>query len=216
MKLLEIFIATGDTFIIAGDVNVHLETEELYAKKLKEIIHVFNLQQHVIGPTHRLGHTLDAVITNTDKSFVSDLQITEFDLSDHFLVDFNLNLEVEYKEYNTITYRKVKAVNNESFCNEINYRKAIISNATNLQDKVNMYNQVLKEIVDTHAPKKTKTIKVVRKAPWFDIEYATLRKRRRHAEKKFRRTGLESDKSEFKRLRKETTELAYKKKKIHF
>lgn len=211
MNLLESFIAKGNNFIIGGDINLHLETDESYAKKFKEILHILHLSQHVVGPTHRLGHTLDAVITNSD-SIVDNMVITEFDLSDHFLIDFNLNTEVEHKEYKTIVYRKLKAVNKEAFCKSIINNRVDISNAGTLRDKVTIYNQVMKELVNKHAPVKTKTIKVVKKAPWFDKEYADLRKRRRNAEKTFRKTALEIDEKEFIRLRKKTTELASRKK----
>ena len=181
VKLLEIFIATGDTFIIAGDVNIHVETEELYAIKFNEILHIFNLNQHVIGPTHRLGHTLDVVITNTDESFINNIEITEFGLSDHFLIDFYLNSEVDHKEYNTIIYRKINEIKPDTFCKDINGKKVSISNANNMKQKVDVYNKVM-EIVDDHAPLKTKTIKIVEL--WFDKDYADLRRKRRLAEKK--------------------------------
>ena len=67
-------------------------------------------------------------------------------------------------------------------------------------------------IIDKHAPVRSKTVKVVPRAPWFDTEYATLRRHRRKAEKKYRRTGHEVDKQLFQDLRKLTTLLAMDKK----
>ena len=74
----------------------------------------------------------------------------------------------------------------------------------------------MKELLDKHAPLITKTIKVVPNAPWFDDEYKQLRKSRRKAEKKYKRSKLPVDKEEFVRLRKETTTLAFKKKQEHY
>ena len=62
---------------------------------------------------------------------------------------------------------------------------------------------------------RNKTFKHIPGAPWFDAEYSTLRKLRRHAQKKFASTGLTVHKDTFIKLRKETTNLA-KKKKIEY
>ena len=64
-----------------------------------------------------------------------------------------------------------------------------------------------------HYPPRTKQIKIVPTAPWFDSEYANLRKERRKAEKRYKRTKLSSDRAAFLSLRKQTTSLALKKQK---
>ena len=79
--------------------------------------------------------------------------------------------------------------------------------------KVQNYNDALQTAVEKHAPLKKKIIKIVPHSPWFDEEYAVLRKSRRKAEKIFRRTGLEKDKKTFVSLRRQTTALSRTKKK---
>ena len=63
---------------------------------------------------------------------------------------------------------------------------------------------------------KSKEIKEVPNSPWFDFEYEHLRKLRRKAEKQFRRSRLEVHRENYKNLRKQTTELAYKKKRNYY
>ena len=58
----------------------------------------------------------------------------------------------------------------------------------------------------------TKVIRVKPEAPWFDSEYQNLRRKRRKAEKIFRKTKTEQDKNEYIKLRKETTKVAKDKK----
>ena len=70
-------------------------------------------------------------------------------------------------------------------------------------------------VVNTHAPEKTKTVKLVPQAPWFDAEYATLRRQRRMGDRKYRKTGRQKDKDEFTSLRKQTTALSLIKKRSH-
>ena len=83
---------------------------------------------------------------------------------------------------------------------------------SNISEKVIAYNTILREKADKFAPRVTKMIKVKQNAPWFDCEYKMMRRNRRKAEKKYRRTGSEEDQNEYKRLRKETTEVAKDKK----
>ena len=45
------------------------------------------------------------------------------------------------------------------------------------------YNVVMAEVLEKHAPLKSKTVKLVPDVPWFDIEYKNLRRLRRKAEK---------------------------------
>ena len=75
------------------------------------------------------------------------------------------------------------------------------------------YNTALTRVVDKHAPLMTKMITVVPDAPWFDVEYANLRKLRRKAEKKYRKSHLEADKKAYKCLRKQAVNMAFDKKK---
>ena len=56
-------------------------------------------------------------------------------------------------------------------------------------------------------------MKLVPDAPWFDADYANLRKLRRNAEKKYRRTGHDNDKILYTTLRKQTIQSSFDKKK---
>ena len=80
-------------------------------------------------------------------------------LSDQFMVIFNVESEVLKREVKTVTYRKIKSVDNEKFCSGINENFGNIT-ATMFGEKVQCYNSVMKEPVDTHATLKTKTIKL--------------------------------------------------------
>ena len=57
-ELLDLYTVSNENFIIAGDVNIHVETESLYAKQFKELIDLYDLKQHIDKPTHVKGHTL--------------------------------------------------------------------------------------------------------------------------------------------------------------
>ena len=126
--------------------------------------------------THRKGHTLDIVITPDRESFLQDVNVTDIDLSDHFLIDFQILKEPAVPQTKTITYRSTRNLDLERFSNDVQVRLNSLPPATSFLEKVTNYNLALTEIVTDHAPIKTREIKVVPKAPWFDAEYADQRK----------------------------------------
>ena len=85
-ELLEQYAVLNEDFVIAGDINIHVETEDSPSRKFEELINLFNLKQHVVGPTHIMGHTIDVIITPNKEFYVHDVVVKEIDLSHHFLM----------------------------------------------------------------------------------------------------------------------------------
>ena len=211
-ELLEKYTVLSDDFVIAGDVNLHMETEESPAQKFKDMLERFDLTQHVKGPTHVRGHTIDVIISPNRESYINDINLRRLDLSHHFLIEFEVKVSASTNVLKTITYRPWKKVDHTVFSREIKDELSRCPVNANMSDKVTAYDRILREKADKFAPCLTKMIKVKPSAPWFDCEYETLRRKRRKAEKKYHKTGSEEDKCEFSRLRKETTKLAKDKK----
>ena len=105
------------------------------------------------------------------------------EVSDHFFITLNVNCALIRSEYRSVTYGNYKMIDMEKFKNEVKI-SLDSSKHTNFGEKITFYNDKLNEILNKYAPLKTKTVKIVPKAPWFDHEYRTLRKKRRKAEKK--------------------------------
>ncbi len=73
--------------------NIHIDNAEI--KTTKEIITVlntFDLIQHVHGPTHNRGHTLDLLISRGLN--ISSIVIKDVALSDHFCIFFDILISV--------------------------------------------------------------------------------------------------------------------------
>ncbi len=135
-ELLEMYTVLNDDFIIAGDINIHVETDESASVKFHEIIDIFDLKQHVTGPTHIKGHTIDVIITRNDKSAVKEVLITQYNLSHHFLIDFVFSAELVESHTKTITYRNIKKVNCKMFCNDIKQEYSEVVSTTNMQKEL--------------------------------------------------------------------------------
>ena len=210
--LLNNYAIPNEHFIIAGDINIHMETDDASSKKMKDLMDIYDLKQHVDVPTHIKGHTLDVVITPS-KNTLENMRVTNIELSHHFLIDFNAALMLEStKEKRKISYRS-KNVNLEEFSKDVSESLLALPQTVDLQEKITSYNTALAQIVNKHAPILSKTISVVPDAPWFDAEYANLRKLRRKAEKRYRKSHLDADKKVYQTLRKQSVNLAFEKKK---
>ena len=97
----------------------------------------------------------------------------------------------------TVSYRKIKEIDRQSLRNEVAETKLCLNSPNTLHDLVDCYNSTLSSLLDGHAPLLTKRFKIRPFVPWFNNDIKQVRKERRRAEKKWRRTGSASDFLEF-------------------
>ena len=174
-----------------------------------------DLKQCINGPTHNKGHTLDVIITRNSKlDLITNTNIHQYELSHHFLITFTYNLQPSTIKRKMISYRKLKNIDKEQFCNEIK-DKLVVVNSNSFAEKVSNYNETLRSALNKIAPIKSKQVKIVPSAPWFDCEYESIRKLRRKAEKKYRKSKLDEDKKNQATIRKNAKALAVEKKKSY-
>ena len=214
-ELLETLVISNSTLIIGGDVNLHLDnlsspdTEEFIS-----LLESFDLCQLVSGVTQKKGHQLEVLITNEPSKF-SKTSVDDVCLSDHYRISSTLQQpeKIPHK-YKTIQYRDIKSMDKNGFAHMITSQieSENVFNITSFSNCIASYNRILKSSLDNFAPLKEKVVKDVPGSTWFDEEYRELRKKRRNAEKLWRKTGLDVHKSVFINLRNETTSLAFNKK----
>ena len=92
VQLFESLVALKDDILLAGDMNIHMETDELYAGRFKDILDNFNITQHVHFPTHIQGHTLDIIATFGETPQVTNVEASGYDISHHHLIDFQIGI----------------------------------------------------------------------------------------------------------------------------
>ena len=219
-EFLEMLSVVNENWLIAGDINFHLETDETIVTSLKDIFMTFNLVQYVNQSTHELGHTLDLVLAQDDALNIYNVESNNVHLSDHYMISFNVEADIEQHDVKTITFRNFRSVEvGELFKAEVREKladmKESLRNLT-MGENIQKYNTSMQQLVDKYYPLKSKQVKVMPHAPWFDSEYKSLRILRRKAEKKAKKTKLPADKEAFVKLRKETTQLARNKQKDYY
>ena len=117
---LETTLLIPDRLLIAGDLNFRIDcVEDRDASSFCDMLESMGLQQHVSGPTHRAGHTLDLLITrNCDDPLVSNVR-TDSWLSDHVTVLCNLHLKEPDSCFVERTFRIIKNISVRDFHDDL-------------------------------------------------------------------------------------------------
>lgn len=163
--LLELMSQHEQPLLIAGDFNFHLDdTTNCDTIKFMDILDSANLSQHVLGSTHRKGHTLDLIITQHNSNLVTDVRILNDVFSDHQVVTCKLNCPRPPLSKIPLTFRSTKQLNGDVFIATLKESLANqdLSVKTDIDEMVDIYNSTLKDIYDKLAPVQTRVVTIVR------------------------------------------------------
>ncbi len=98
-------------------------------------------------PTHIKGHTLDLVITNG--TFLSQLSSSDFGLSDHLAILFNVDLShLNMPLSRTVNYRKWKSIDVPGFSAFVDSSLSCFLPSDPLEDNIFLLNTVLSSGLD--------------------------------------------------------------------
>jgi len=190
-ELLELTSTLSGKIVILGDFNVHMDlTSDHEAVQLSSLLESFGMAQHVSGPTHKEGHTLDLVVTRVDDDLLQNCQTGSF-ISDHNAVNFSLRSGKHHTDQKKITYRKIKAIDIQKFSQDLQ-NSCLLSQPPpeNVDDLVKRYNSVLRDLLDLHAPEKSCSVASRTTQPWVTDTLLEAKRNRRRSENLWRKTGL--------------------------
>ena len=95
--------------VITGDFNFHIDVaSDLFRPHLTDSANSLGLTQLVQSPTHKLGHTLDLLITKSESKTATSTTISGPCLSDHLAGNFTLPKQPHLTK--SITYHKLEAI----------------------------------------------------------------------------------------------------------
>ena len=185
--------------IILGDFNFHVDiSTNSDAQRLLSLLDSMNLQQHVDQPTHIGGHTLDLVITRLCELTINNIHYDDSSGSDHFTVMSSVSIPKPKRETKVIECRKFKQINFEKFKDDINNSQLHSASSTSASEAVELFNRVLLQLLDNHAPCKHKTITLRPDKPWHNEEIRAAKLKRRELEMQWRQSGLAIHRQSFK------------------
>ena len=186
---LHILIATAATtphdFIITGDFNLHIDNiSDPRTQQFMSLLENSNLTQHVSFPTHQHGHILDLVITTKDSTLLPSITHSLISPSDHFPIFTSLSISPPTPPPLTEHFfRCINSINMNKFIHDIHTSILISHPPNNLHDLVDCYNKTLSDLLNKHAPLKSKLFQPKPSNPWFSPTLRKLKSTRRHLEK---------------------------------
>ena len=155
-ELLSHHISKSDTIMLAGDFNFHFDIPEL--KDVKDLTHLtssMGLSQFVVGPSHKLGHTLDLVFANKHELDLSVIHPSDLNISDHFPIFFSLpcyNRRIK-KAVDKFQCRNIKSIDRLEFsrnlCDSLNDKLQCNDMANvNFRDHYKLFSDCVSEQLD--------------------------------------------------------------------
>jgi hypothetical protein len=198
--LTDLFVHIQTDLVILGDFNMHWDSaDDANITKFKDLLYILNMKQHVNQSTHKKNHTLDLILTSREASErVSNVEVNDVNISDHYLVTFDLQLAKEPAKKTQRVCRKFKRMNKDALCESLTQNTTNVTapppgtnNSDPLDTLLHGYAAAITDSVEQHAPKVTITLKGGAKKPWYDDEVHQARKERRKWERKYAKTQLE-------------------------
>ena len=203
-ELLSYHSSKSDTIILVGDFNFHFESSESNdVKSLLDITSSYGLSQLVVGPSHKLGHTLDLVFANIHEFDLPTIHPLDLNVSDHFPILFNLPIYSPAKSTaKKVQYRNIKSIDRGEFsrklCNSLNTRLQS-TDIENLEfsEHYQVFAECASEQLDKFAPLRTRSLASNSQPAWMDAEYRHERALRRGLERAWKASGIHEDKVNF-------------------
>ena len=186
--IIERTAAYAAPLVVLGDINVHLDDiSSTYTQAVNDVLADFNLVQHVVGPTHRDGHTLDVFITDrsTDAYVAADPPL----FSDHSLITASVVCQhAAMQSSSTAIKRRWSTFDIDAFRRNLAESELINNPPEDCSQLVQLYDDTLKKLLDQHAP--LRKCRPVRRptAPWYDAHCRRVKATTRRLEKMYRKT----------------------------
>ena len=109
-----------EPLLITGDFNVHVdELGDQDGDAFLEILESMGFLQNVDKPTHRSAHALDLIITRQCDSVLASAPTTDYFLSDHCSILYDLKVEKPALPTKTVSYRKIKDIDRQTLRDEV-------------------------------------------------------------------------------------------------
>ena len=188
--LLEATATLRGKLVLLGDFNVHVDSRsDPESTQLTSLLNAFGMVQHVKDATHIDGHTLDLVVSRESDDIVKLCKVSAF-ASDHNCVHVLLKAGNVHPPRKEISFRKVKSISSQALSEDI--QSSALSHAlpSDTDEAVSLYNTVLCELLEQHAPLKTKAIAQRPQQPWMNDSIREAKKQCRRSERLWRKTKL--------------------------
>ena len=95
-----------EPLLLCGDFNIRMQDRtDTNKRKLDDLLTQYDLIQHVKGPTHISGNTIDLIMTRASDNLTNFADVSSL-ISDHFLVSAHINIDQPPKDHSISSFRK--------------------------------------------------------------------------------------------------------------
>ena len=181
------------------------------------------LSKFVVGPSHKLGHTLDLVFANAHEFDLPVIHPLDLHISDHLPVFFSLPCYNQNKKTTVDSFqcRNIKSIDrvefSRNFCNSMNSRlQSVNIESLDFNEHYRIFSDCASEQLNKFAPLKMKNLKSCSQPEWMDSEYRLERAFRRRLERTWKSSHLREDKAKFLEQQKKCSKLVTAKRTQYF
>ena len=207
--------------ILLGDFNMHWD-----CPSKSDVIHFSStttaagLTQHVHGPTHKHGYTLDLVFTRCNDTMLQDCHTEDKLMSDHRIICFTLDLPKPKPMRVTSTLRNYRKINHDEFAKSltdfISSCPSDVEHDSNSTYMFDWYNTGMEKLLNSYAPPITRTRLIKTRMPWYNESIHLARRKRRQAECKWRKFRSADDHELYLTAKRNVTDLTITAKEAFF
>jgi len=206
--------------ILLGDFNVHYDLPSKWdVKRFSTTLESADFMQHIVGPTHRCGHTLDLFITRQNNPLLKRYVIDRLNFpKDHYMINCVIDFPKPSAESVTYTMRNYRQIDHDAFSKDLESKMCDIAleKYANVNDLLTDYNQGCQNVLDQHAPLSTKTRLVRNRPSWYDDDVADARRERRRHERKWRKNGTDANRDQYLKSKLNVKEKIITAKKVYY
>ena len=193
--LLESIAVLPGKLLMTGDFNVHVDDkEDREAAAFSYLLQSFGLCQHITGPTHKKGHTLDLIISREEDDLVTSPSVYSDMPSDHAAIKCLVNILRPGPSIKRVKSRRLRDIASETFINVIRASGLLEFSASDSDSMVRQYNKILLDTLNKHAPVVQRYVVLRPNAPWYSDTLRTAKQVKRRRERKWLKTNLTVDK----------------------
>ena len=181
----------ADRNIFIGNFNIYMDIEDgNNTLNFLDTLECYNLSNLVGFKTHIANHTLDQALDDKTNPLVTSFK-QGHQLSDHSFIHCLLSIQKPTPPTSQITYRKIKSIDVKAFNDD---REQALCNADAIElihNLLTLYNSSASNLLNTHAPLKTKKLRITHNQPWFSDKIRQEITICRHKEKTWREDPTE-------------------------
>ena len=190
---MESVLISPGRLLLLGDFNFHIEDPTKNdAQQFMDLIDSLGLKQHVQGPTHERGHTLDLVITRSSEFCAMQFELEDILPSDHSLIRFVTDLNRPRAPLKERITRNISSIDSCDLSQAIqSIQKPKLPECASVDQLAERFHDDMSTVLDSVAPAKVKVIRDKPKAPWYTDTLRDTKRELRRLERRWKASHLE-------------------------